>query len=83
MSNQEDQDLKDYYDALEKIQGGGPAFSMSLRDYFAAKVVASLLSNGEAMDVASQECEDSAEMMGLLAERSYAMADAMLAERAK
>lgn len=61
------------------IKSGG----ISVRDYFAAKVMASLISNPEAMEVASQGCEDGAGMVALFAERSYAMADAMLAERAK
>lgn len=82
---------------MSEKDDGGPAFGefhqvcevsqkvggISVRDYFAAKIAASLIGNDGAMDVASQECEDAAEMMALLAERSYAMADAMLAERVK
>lgn len=65
-------------------EGGGPAFptmtdggyafgGMTLRDYFAAKAMAGLLAHGFPDDAYRE----------ILANRSYLMADAMLAERAK
>lgn len=58
---------------------GGPAFpsdldeGMSLRDYFAGQVVATIL-NGTSKPL---------EMLSHVAKTAYQMADAMLAERAK
>jgi hypothetical protein len=74
---------------------GGPAFGqfqqagdcsvktggMTLRDYFAAKAMASLLSNSDAMDEAVDGCDSDIELMANVADRAYAMADAMLAAR--
>jgi hypothetical protein len=67
-------------------KNGGPAFpvhselkddephaGMSLRDYFAAKVLVGLISG----DIGWHACEES-----YVAERAYSIADAMLSERA-
>lgn len=67
---------------------GGPAFpahenwridsGMTLRDYFAAKVL-----NAHAMYFENAHSMGNAEHRQLLARDCYAMADAMIAERAK
>jgi hypothetical protein len=69
---------------------GGPAFprswgtatddGMSLRDYFAAKAMAAMLSN-EATCI--RLSERSPDLKVALADNAYHFADAMLAERAK
>lgn len=48
-----------------------PLFGMSLRDYFAGQALVGILANGDA-----ESCPDAAK-------GSYAIADAMLAERFK
>lgn len=58
-----------------------PYAGMTLRDYFAAKAMASLLSNSDAMDEAADGCDSDIELMANVADRGYAMADAMLAAR--
>lgn len=67
------------------LPGGGPikASEATLRDYFAAKAMSSVMSNSDAMDAAADGCASDVELMVNVANRSYAMADAMLAERAK
>lgn len=74
---------------------GGPAFpdarsqiGMSLRDYFAAKVMHAELNTAGANDVAAEALIDAAAVAGQTIEarvayNAYRMADAMLAERAK
>lgn len=54
---------------------------MSLRDYFAAKAMAALMSNSDVMNEAAEYCESDIDLMDVLAERSYVMADAMLKTR--
>lgn len=60
-------------------QGG-----MSLRDYFAAKAMASLLSNLDLRNVADIVAQAKGQTArALIAEKAYQYADALLAERAK
>lgn len=77
-------------------RGHPHSFGMSLRDYLAAKALVGMFSGGGHRDVAAaieEECRDqaiatTATDIGHFAEEriasmAYAMADAMLAERAK
>jgi len=68
---------KDQSEPAFPFEGGDnngmqPTYGMSLRDYFAAKAMAAILSNPD-KDYASDD----------LAETAYGVADWMLAERAK
>lgn len=63
---------KDGGPAFPVAYGGGRIEGMTLRDYFAAKALAGMLADSEVMATR----ED-------FAERSYALADAMILERAK
>lgn len=75
---------------MSKKEDGGPAFphtwgsasddGMSLRDYFAAKAMAAMLSN-EATCI--RLSERSPDLKVALANNAYNYADAMLAKRAK
>ncbi len=80
-----------------KANNGGPAFpchwrnqpndapqvmGMTLRDYFAAKVMQGLLSNSALMERAYQ-LRDVKEIVHNSAAEAYEMADVMLAEREK
>lgn len=79
MSDQSEKDCKEYYEQIEKLQGGGPMICATMRDYFAAKAMACAFNNE--FDV--MDCGDYHHQYELVAELAYAMADAMLAERAK
>lgn len=74
-------------EAFPRASGGGYGENhdgMTLRDYFAAKVLPSLIVDGTALDSirrASQECK--VDGLELTAQMAYAYADAMLAERSK
>lgn len=81
MGNQAEQDAKDYYDHIEKIQGGGMAFGMTLRDYFAAKAMQGMIANGDWVSrMASRTGAEPSECTSCAA---YEVADAMIAERSK
>jgi len=56
---------------------------MTLRDYFAAKAMQGYLANAWQAETLDSLGESSAQQMATVAEISYCMADAMLAERAK
>lgn len=74
---------------------GGPAFpvpglqhdedfnGMTLRDYFAAKAMNGYLANAWQAKELDDTGDSSGEQMRIVAEISYAMADAMLAARMK
>lgn len=57
--------------------GHGSQFGMSLRDYFAAKAMQGFAANPSMID------NNDSKSIAYVAAASYAMADAMLAERAK
>jgi hypothetical protein len=77
------------------IRNGGPAFptvdsnraedygtyGMTLRDYFAAKAMQGYLANPWQAKELDDTGDSSAEQMRIVAEISYAMADAMLTAR--
>lgn len=63
--------------AIDENFGG-----MSLRDWFAGQIAASLFSEADNADMWTGLIDD-ASSYSLVAERSYRMADAMLAHRAK
>lgn len=54
---------------------------MSLRDYFAAKALQGMLSNGHSLT--ARESEEGQTVGEVMAKRVYAFADAMLKERMK
>lgn len=57
---------------------------MTLRDYFAAKVLQSFIASGELMQMSNKIVESTDLKRGeWMAQQSYLFADAMLAERAK
>lgn len=62
----------------------GPALGMTMRDYFAAKSVAGMLSNEEAIQrFRSMSMSEGFESATLMATAAYQIADAMLWERSK
>lgn len=63
--------------------GHGPVSGMTLRDYFAAKAMNGYLANAWQAETLDSLGESAAQQMATVAEISYAMADAMLKERAK
>lgn len=63
--------------------GHGTAFGMTLRDYFAAKAMNGYLANPWQAKELDETGDSSGEQMRIVAEISYAMADAMLAARVK
>ncbi|NML24298.1 hypothetical protein [Zoogloea dura] len=77
----------------DKTKDGGPAFpipglqndadfnGMTLRDYLAAKAMQGYLSNSWQAKELDSLVESSSEQMAIVAEISYAMADAMLRAR--
>jgi len=69
------------YDKNEHQQGAYEG--MSLRDYFAAKAMNGFLANAWQAETLASLGESAAQQMAAVAEISYAMADAMLVERAK
>lgn len=83
--------------AVHDEKTGGPAFpqaerigemsitsgGMTLRDYFAAKVMASTIAVPEYMRAFASKGKDFEQALAALAEDSYKAADAMLKERAK
>lgn len=61
--------------------GHGSEFGMSLRDYFAAKAMQGMLSNGDwVSNMVNATGQEADEVVGIAA---YEIADAMLRERAK
>lgn len=78
---------------MSKIKTGGPAFplenagvefqtGMTLRDYFAAKAMQSLFSNGQTLAMVSQLAkEDGLSSLLFAARSSYEIADVMLKAR--
>ena len=58
-------------------------YGMTLRDYFAAKAMNGYLANAWQAKELDDTGDSSGEQMRIVAEISYAMADAMLSERAK
>lgn len=71
-----DQDGGTAFPIVHPNGAGVQYFGMSLRDYFAAKSINGMLS---ALDAAGLNYSNPV----MMAEHAYAMADAMLAERAK
>lgn len=70
----------------DRVNGGDPG--MSLRDYFAAKAMHAELNTAGAFEEPALALVEAAELAGQtilerIAFNSYAVADAMLAERAK
>ncbi len=63
--------------------GHGTAFGMTLRDYFAAKAMSGYLANPWQAKELDDTGDSSGEQMRIVAEISYAMADAMLVARVK
>ena len=59
---------------MSEINDGGPAASMSLRDWIAGQAICAM---SLAHDYSSGPCN------AMAAERAYALADAMLSEREK
>jgi hypothetical protein len=59
----------------------GPEFGMSLRDYFAAKAMQGYLANPWQAKELDETGDSSTEQMRIVADISYAMADAMLVAR--
>ncbi|WP_047274367.1 MULTISPECIES: hypothetical protein [Pseudomonas] len=59
----------------------GSVLGMSLRDYFAAKALQGYLANAWQAETLDSLGESAAQQMETVAEISYAMADAMLANR--
>lgn len=58
-------------------------YGMTLRDYLAAKALQGYLANAWQSETLDSLGESAAQQIATVAEISYAMADAMLAERAK
>lgn len=71
MSDQSEKDCKEYYEQIEKLQGGGPMICATMRDYFAAKAMAAMIHQ-----VKIEWPDDKLIIMA-----AYRMADGMLAER--
>lgn len=70
----------------QSLQAGDMAQStggLKLRDYFAAQALQGLLSNNHAMNVLRDCTDEERNIAAVCSEACYAMADAMLAERAK
>lgn len=63
--------------------GHGTCFGVSTRDYFAAKAMNGYLANAWQAKELDETGDSSTEQMRIVAEISYAMADAMLAARTK
>lgn len=82
MSEQTEQDIKDYCDHIEKLQGGGPMLGATLRDYFAAKAMHAAIES-QLHDGGDVPEENIPKFFELVAGYAYIAADAMLAERAK
>lgn len=75
---------------MSKKDHGGPAYpamgavGMTIRDFFAAQVLPSLISDGKATDAIVKICRDNKlDGLALTAQMCYEYADAMLAERSK
>lgn len=80
---------------MGKINDGGAAFpcdrseffdrneGMTLRDYFAAKVMASTMAVPEYLQAAAEKRKNFEEILQSFARDAYLAADAMLAERDK
>lgn len=67
----------------ESYQGHLPHDGMTLRDYFAAKAMNGYLANPWQAKELDDTGDSSGEQMRIVAEISYAMADAMLVARVK
>jgi hypothetical protein len=75
---------------MSKIDDGGPAFGhaaenghccgMKLRDWFAGMAMQGAVSDGVLRQIA-KVCSDPAGMVKIIATDSYAIADAMIAEK--
>ncbi|ASN67989.1 hypothetical protein 9F7_69 [uncultured Caudovirales phage] len=63
--------------------GHGTCFGLTVRDYFAAKAMNGYLANPWQAKELDDTGDSSGEQMRIVAEISYAMADAMLAARVK
>lgn len=63
--------------------GHGTCFGLTIRDYFAAKAMNGYLANAWQAKELDDTGDSSGEQMRIVAEISYAMADAMLAARVK
>ncbi|MCY1190280.1 hypothetical protein D9M71_405950 [compost metagenome] len=63
--------------------GHGTCFGLTTRDYFAAKAMNGYLANAWQAKELDETGDSSGEQMRIVAEISYAMADAMLAARVK
>lgn len=62
----------------------GSEYGMTLRDYFAAKAMASILANPDLMSISDDVVWATTKRRDeWVSEQAYAFADAMLAERAK
>lgn len=63
--------------------GHGSCFGVTLRDYFAVKAMNGYLANAWQAQELDETGDSSGEQMRIVAEISYAMADAMLTARAQ
>lgn len=69
--------------AANEYAGHGPSHGITIRDFFAAKAMNGYLANAWQAKELDDTGDSSGEQMRIVAEISYAMADAMLVARVK